>query len=477
MHKLSPDRLSAPAWHGFQEDRRKLAKPSRVSALEIAVPLVVIAILAALSYWVMAGIVLAIAASITFIRVASPTARSAIDKGLGGFAEWAGRVIAWVLLAIPFFGIMTLVRVMNRLTGNDPLALRGREATTFWLPCDSDRRRRRFSTSMFCSERLTRARLAFVPLVLLGLLLAGATELGLRIIGYGTPILYVQDPEIGYYPGPNQKVRYPGRVISINAQSMRAPAISPKKAAGKLRILMIGDSTLAGTKVGNEELYSSVLEKKLNELSGGPTFEVLNMGVNAWGPHHERAFLQKFGNFDADLVVICGPVANCFRPRYGMERLPFSPVNSPPRLAIEQVAYELIWRFRESTLGAPPWALEGPYQDAQARQGTAAYVEMAKKLQAEGVEVVMEMLPGRQATLTAVEDPFSARFFEPIRKQMEEIGVPIHCAGAIFEGEKDTSKIYHDGVHFDTLGHELYAGYLVKQMAQHSARVKAALEK
>jgi lysophospholipase L1-like esterase len=475
MHKLSPDQLSAPAWHGFQEDRSKLAKPSRASAVEIAVPLLVIAILAALGYWVMAGIVLAIAGTVTLIRAASPAGRRTIDKGLSCFAEWAGRVIAWVLLAVPFFGIMTLVRVLDGLTGNDPLALRERESTTFWRACDSDRRRRRFSTSMFCSERLTRTRVSLIPLAVLCMLLVGATEIGLRIIGYGTPILYIQDPDIGYYPAPNQKVRYPGRVISINEHSMRAPPISPQKPTGKVRILMIGDSTLAGTKVANEDLYSSLLQKKLDARSGGPKFEVFNMGVNAWGPHHERAFLQKFGNFDADLVVICGPVANCFRPRYGMERLPFSPVNSPPRLAIEQIAYELIWRFRESTLGAPPWALEGPYQDAQARQGTAAYVEMAKKLQAEGVEVMMEMLPGRQATLSAMEDPFSARLFEPIRKQMEEIGVPIHCAGPIFEGAKDASKIYHDGVHFDTLGHELYADHLVKQLTLHSERVKTAL--
>jgi lysophospholipase L1-like esterase len=378
---------------------------------------------------------------------------------------------------VPFFGVMSVVRIMNRLTGNDPLHLRSRESPTYWLPSDDENRRARHVKSMFCSERLVRGRLAILPWFMIGVLLLGSTEAGLRLYGYGRPILFIQDPDIGYYPKPSQQARYPGRVVSINNHGMRAADIGPQKTPGRVRILMIGDSTLAGTKVSNAELYSSLLEKKLNHLAGKPVFEVLNMGVNAWGPLHERAFIRKFGTFDADVAIICGPVANCFRPRYGLERLPFSPAERPPRTALGHVAYEMMWRLRERTLGVPPWAFPGPIQDAQAREGTAAYADMAALFQQHGAEVLMEMLPARQVTLGNGSDPDGERLFVPIRIRMEEIGVIANCAGPIFKDVKDKETIYHDGVHFDRYGHRLYAEYLAGRLQEQSTKIRASINR
>jgi lysophospholipase L1-like esterase len=473
MSRLSPAELKCPDWHGTSAG----APARRMPVAEFVLPVVVIGVLAWFQAWIMAAVVAAIAGLLITLRFANPRARRAVDRGLAVFAEWAGRVVAAILLAIPFFGWMTLMRLLHRLTGNDPLHLRDREAPTYWLPSDVESRRARHIRSMFCSERVPRGKLALLPLCLLGLLLAGATELGLRVYGYGSPILYVQDPDIGYYPLADQKVRYPGRVISINNHGMRAPDIRVPGEDAKLRILMIGDSTLAGTRVSNDELYTSLLEKRLNEAAGTPTFEVLNMGVNAWGPLHEQAFLAKFGSFGADVVVICGPVANVFRPRYGLERLPFSPASQPPRFALQHVAYELMWRVREQTLGPQPWGIPGPIQDKQAHEGTHAYVGMAADLQARGVEVMMEMLPARHVTLSAGEDPDGARMFEPIRKRMAEIGVTANCAGPIFKDAGEAAGIYYDGVHFDRLGHRLYAEYLAERLQSESREVRQAIDR
>jgi lysophospholipase L1-like esterase len=256
---------------------------------------------------------------------------------------------------------------------------------------------------------------------------------------------------------------------------MRAPYIGPAKSAGHIRILMIGDSTLAGTKVSNAELYSSLLENKLNQLAGKKSFEVLNMGVNAWGPLHERAYVRKFGTFNADLAIICGPVANSFRPKYGLELLPFSTAERPPQTALGHVAYEMMWRLRERALGAPSWAFPGPIQDAQAEEGAEAYLDMAKIFQRHGAEVHMEMLPARQVTLGQGNDPNGERLFAHIRHRMAEAGVMPNCAGPIFKDAKYPKKIYHDGVHFDHYGHQLYAQYLLERLTENSAKIRATL--
>jgi len=89
----------------------------------------------------------------------------------------------------------------------------------------------------------------------------------------------------------------------------------------------------------------------------------------------------------------------------------------------------------------------------------------------------MEMLPARHVTLSAGEDPDGARMFEPIRKRMAEIGVTANCAGPIFKDAEEAAGIYYDGVHFDRLGHRLYAEYLAERLQSESREVRQAIDR
>jgi hypothetical protein len=50
--------------------------------------------------------------------------------------------------------------------------------------------------------------------------------------------------------------------------------------------------------------------------------------------------------------------------------------------------------------------------------------------------------------------------------------VPVECAGAIFKDATPTTKVYHDHVHFDRLGHRLYADYFAERLLEVSPRVQ-----
>lgn len=462
--------MKTPDWHPWQSASQQ--RPPRRWP-EVVVPLVIVAVLLYFGARVMAGLVLGIAAALWMLRFWRPEARRRIDGWLGRFAEWLGKAAGVLLLAPLFFGILCPVRLWNRLNGRDPLGLKQGGRVSFWQAADTENRRTRHAARMFATEVRQGGRAGWLPLLLLGLLGLLATEGALRLGGVGRPLLFVQDPDIGYYPMPGQQVRYPGREIRINGLGMRSDETTPQAPEGVTRILMIGDSTLAGTRVSNHELYSELLEDRLNDLAGRKAFEVLNLGVNAWGPLHEEAFIRKFGTFDADVAVICGPVANVFRPRYGLERLPFSPHQNPPKTALGHAAYELLWRLRERTLGAPAWAIEGAVQDRQARIGTEAYAALAECFQKAGAEVLMEMLPARSTTLGMGPDPFSERHFAPIRERLGTMGVIINLCGPIFAGIDRPQEIYYDGVHFDRRGHRLYAEYLAGRLCAASSRVKA----
>ena len=476
MNNLSPEQLKSPDWHGVRSAKSGSSANHPLGIWEFVVPAAVVLVLLALGARTMAAIVGGIAVLLISVRHLSAPGRRAIDKALGALAHGVGVVVAAILLAPVFYLGMGFVRLMNRLSGNDPLHLRVRESPTYWLPSDTETRRFRHVGHMFCTERLDRRRMAVLPLLVLAVLLVAGAEIGLRIYGFRDAILYVQDYEVGYYPKANQRVRNPGRVIEINEHGMRAPSLSAKKEPGKFRILMLGDSTLAGTKVSNHELYSSLLQDKLNAAAGKQMFEVMNMGVNAWGARHEYAFVKKFGSFEADLVIICGPVHNCYRWPYALESLPFMPEGHPPRLALEQVAYQLLWQYRTRCLGPHP-ATQPDAAPLEGEKGIEAWGQMTELLQSQGTEVIAEMLPTSRLTMGLIkEEPHSEELITMIAARLGKTGAKAHMAGPIFKGAGDLKEIYHDRIHFSHAGHRLYADYLFEQVRKNSVKVQQALQ-
>lgn len=142
--------------------------------------------------------------------------------------------------------------------------------------------------------------------VVIGLL--AAIELGLRsLFGFGNPLIYIGDPDIGYLLAPHQCTRRFGNRIEINQYSMRGAAISQIPAPATLRVLLIGDSIANGGWWTDQiNTISSLMMGSLTSVTTEKyqTLEVLNASANSWGPRNELAYLQKFGNFNAQAVVL-----------------------------------------------------------------------------------------------------------------------------------------------------------------------------
>lgn len=472
MEPLCPEKLQSETWHV----RPAPPRPPLVSRrwLEILIPAVAAATLFVFGAKIMAWVVIGIAATFLGIRLIRPDWGRRLEHGIAAFAEQVANYISWILLAPFFFVGLTLAQIGQRLSRRDPLLLRQTDLPSFWLPCDSEARRQSFVRAMFCTERNRGGGLSLASLVFFGLVFFATAEIGLRIYGFGDPLLYQQDPEVGFYFRPNQDVRYPGRTIQINRYGMRSPDFPEPKPADEYRILMLGDSTLAGTRVGNRELYSSHLETKLNENSSGKKFRVLNAGVNAWGPLHMLAYVQKYGSFESDLGMILGPVQDVFRPKYGLGRLSFTPSSGPPRLALEQIMFDLLWRYREAGLGRPDWN-HGPNTEKQTIEGMEGYVQLGKFLQEAGAQVYFEFLPGSAETLGREADVGSQDLFLRMAGRLREAGMEAHLTGSIFEDEKQKEDIYYDGFHFGRLGHLRYAEHLYRQLRERVPTVRANL--
>ncbi len=148
--------------------------------------------------------------------------------------------------------------------------------------------------------------LIVILVVVIGLSLV--IEIGLRsLFGFGNPLIYIGDQEIGYLLAPNQRTRRFGNRIEINEYSMRSGPITPIPAPKTLRVLLLGDSIANGGWWTDQK--NTISELMMRSLSAAHTekyqqVEVLNASANSWGPRNELAYLQKFGNFQAQVVVL-----------------------------------------------------------------------------------------------------------------------------------------------------------------------------
>ncbi len=149
-----------------------------------------------------------------------------------------------------------------------------------------------------------------MKIVILGLLLSLfgllLIELALRLLfGFGNPPLYIADDAIGYLLAPNQRIRRFGNQITINQYSMRSGEIEKSRPANILRVFLIGDSIVNGNWwTDQSETLSAMIEKTLGQSDQIQIAEVLNASANSWGPRNELAYLQRFGTFESQIVML-----------------------------------------------------------------------------------------------------------------------------------------------------------------------------
>jgi hypothetical protein len=129
-----------------------------------------------------------------------------------------------------------------------------------------------------------------------------AAELGARIV-LGERLLYRADPEIEYLPLPNQAVVQRGVAMHTNAWGMRSGAVETEKPHDAFRVLVIGDSIVFGhTNIPHDELATTTLSAM--RTSDGKRVEALNVSASSWGPGNMLAWLDRFGTFEADAIVL-----------------------------------------------------------------------------------------------------------------------------------------------------------------------------
>ncbi len=114
------------------------------------------------------------------------------------------------------------------------------------------------------------------------------------------------DEPYGYEMVPGAKVIVSSTEVTINSMGFRDGEVTLAKPPNTLRVLVLGNSHVFGEGVREDQVFTGLLEKKLETAAdGGGTVEVLNLGVFGYRTAQEVHLLERRGlEFDPDVVVI-----------------------------------------------------------------------------------------------------------------------------------------------------------------------------
>jgi lysophospholipase L1-like esterase len=135
-------------------------------------------------------------------------------------------------------------------------------------------------------------------LAIVAVVFTAGLELILRKVwGFGDMVLFQSDDQFEYIAQANQdRFRFGNRSL-YNEYSMRSEPIRKDEPC---IILGFGDSVInGGVLTDHDSLATSIVE---DQLSNGSRF--LNISAGSWGPDNCAGYLQKFGGFNAKMIVL-----------------------------------------------------------------------------------------------------------------------------------------------------------------------------
>jgi hypothetical protein len=296
-------------------------------------------------------------------------------------------------------------------------------------------------------------------------------ELSLRLVGFGNPLLFVMDPDIGYYPAASQTIRRFGARTVINSYSMRSDALKVNKDKNMLRILTLGDSVVFGTTfVDQSDIFTSLLNRELTQTFHRPV-EVFNISAGGWAPANEAAYIQRNGIFESDVVLLVVNSGDLPQP-FSASPVgdPSFPISKPPCALCELWSRYLAPKLEGLSTKDP--GSTGATLVSSRKEMSQVFIDIERAhsvAQRAGASFVIVFSPG-----------LGSKWDTPEHRETENAldawthskCIPLINMRAVYS-TKSPDSVVLDGIHLTVLGHRLFAEHIKQQLPQWLARSKA----
>jgi lysophospholipase L1-like esterase len=301
-------------------------------------------------------------------------------------------------------------------------------------------------------------RAVFVLLLLLGLALPViAAELAMRWIGLGDPVLYLTNASYRYAPAPSQKrERRSEAVVTIDGQGLRG--VEPWDGPGDRHLLFIGDSvTWGGTNTDDRDTFAARTCAKIEESRGG-NLVCGNAGVNGYGIDNMTARLR----FDpaaaaADAIIVTVITGDATRGLTDLKSSYFySAQPRGPAKALWELSGFLLF-YGSGMLRYDRGAYDPRDDAAVLGESLAGLISELRTRQDQGKQVLLVFSPVRAEL--ASEGPLT----QVLRDSIQASGLPVLDMSEPMAARRN-EDLYHDGVHLNGAGHELYANWIANAL-------------
>lgn len=302
----------------------------------------------------------------------------------------------------------------------------------------------------------TKGRLVRAGLILLLAMLVLGELLARFALGLGTPPLSVTDPEIEYRFASNQEIsRFHNRQF-YNEYGMRSDPIDGLEA--DRRILVLGDSVLnGGSQTDQTELATEILSSESVYFG--------NVSAGSWGPANMAAWVERYGYFDADTVILV-------LSSHDLTDTPtFAPLNSNthptsrPVSALVEAVVRYLPRYLPTFGGSNAEHNDATSEaefDRRASSGEQALAELIR--QAAVLDKKMCLV---QHLSRSELDDVPERGHGMIRSLFVQNGVPVFQMSEGVTAARDRGEtVFRDNIHINAAGQEVLAQYLERCAAE-----------
>ncbi len=297
-------------------------------------------------------------------------------------------------------------------------------------------------------------------LVIFSLLITG--ELLLRFVwGFGNPLIYIKDDKIGYLLAPNQVTRRNGNLIKINSYSMRSEEISSWKTSQDLRLFLLGDSIANGGWWTNQDkTISSLLKEFITEKNlGFNEVEVLNASANSWGVRNQLAYLEKYGTFSADILILLLNTDDLFS---------FAPSSVNVGRSSSYPDKKPVLAFQEFFIKVFPPSIHPDLQNLPREKGDVVQFNLDALIKINDLvtdnksNFIVALTPLQREVLPPYSRDYEVRARERLNDVINDHNISYVDFLTFFQGESDPKSLYHDHIHLNSKGND----FVMRKLAE-----------
>jgi hypothetical protein len=296
--------------------------------------------------------------------------------------------------------------------------------------------------------------LVIIFIVVVGLLVV--LEVGLRILGFGNPLIYVADEHIGYLLAPNQRTRRFGNRIRINEYSMRGESVQEICSRSTFRVLILGDSIAnGGWWTDQANTISSLMTRSLSVSMKGNfnQVEVLNASANSWGPRNELAYLQRFGCFNAQVVILLINTDDLFAT--APTSLPVGRDRNYPDKKPPLALVEFFTRYVSKPKPIPEMKAVADEKGDSVGFNLEAISKIREFTRQTNNQFLLAMTPLLRETGENVPRDYEIKVRQRLSNFVEEQQITYIDFLPIFNSTKDPKKLYQDHIHINLQGNQV----------------------